>query len=115
MTNLEISSPKLWAIICLCAITTACFPVISGDQAFLERFGGYTGKSLKLLLQQFSGRNGYVTERRKLGNGNFEIEIKNPIPRSACRVFYEYNSDNNIVSWYYSGGNDFGGCYVNPN
>ena len=89
---------------------------MSGHEAFLERFGIYIGKPLKLLLDQFSENNGYHTITRKLNNGNYEVEIANPVPRSVCRVFYAYNSSTeNIVSWHYTGGNHFGGCYVNPN
>ena len=101
----------------LCSVTTACFPTMSGHEAFLARYESYVGKPLKLFRDQFNYRNGYapLTEKR-LSNGNYEIEIDNALPRSQCKIFYEYNPRRSIVvAWRYIGGDHFNECYVNPN
>ena len=101
----------------LCLLIAACFPVVSGHEAFLERYGSYVGQSLKLFREQFNYKNGYSPlAEKKLGNGNIEIEIENALPRSKCKIFYEYNQNAGIIiSWRYIGADTFGGCYVNPN
>ncbi|MDE2123657.1 MAG: hypothetical protein KGL51_10575 [Betaproteobacteria bacterium] len=103
--------------VALYSVTTACFPTMSGHEAFLARYGGYVGQPLKFFRDQFNYRNGYapLTEKR-LSNGNYEIEIDNVLPRSECKIFYEYNPDANIiVAWHYISVDNFNGCYVNPN
>lgn len=103
-------------VLTLCSVTTACFPIMSGHEAFLDQYGHYVGKSVKSFREDYNYKNHYILKESILSNGNYEIEMDNPVPRSQCKVFYEYNPGTGIIlAWRYIGGDNFHGCYVNPN